>query len=239
MSMYGQARRSVTGTVVDTVWEIVRDIEVRMLAPGVWLHTSYYTFPGNVRVPSNGLIVQSGDSLLIVDSAWGAVDTALGRFDRGAIRPTRLGGPDHAFALRSNRRNDRVSAPWRTGSGAPIDPPPRQRARSPSAGHTERDRGTGNGEALRICRGIPRRTRSLCGNLMVWIPDAGVLFGGCAVRAASATSLGNVAHADLTRWPGTLRRTQERYGAARIVIPGHGDPGDTGLLAHTLSLFSR
>jgi glyoxylase-like metal-dependent hydrolase (beta-lactamase superfamily II) len=76
-------------------------------------------------------------------------------------------------------------------------------------------------------------------NLMVWIPDAGILFGGCAVRAASATSLGNVAHADLTQWPETLRRAQERYGAARIVVPGHGDPGDVGLLAHTLSLFSR
>jgi metallo-beta-lactamase class B VIM len=195
MSMHGQAPPAMTGTVVDTAWEIAPDIEVRLLAPGVWLHTSYYTYPGNVRVPSNGLMVQSGDSLLIVDSAWGELLT------------------QRLVEWIEVRFDQRISAVLVTHS------------------HYDRIAGT------TVFR--QRGARVVAHQVPRWIPDAGILFGGCAVRAASANSLENVAHADLTQWAKTLRRAQERYGAARIVVPGHGDPGDVGLLAHTLSLFSR
>ena len=76
-------------------------------------------------------------------------------------------------------------------------------------------------------------------NVMVWLPQSGVLFGGCAVRAAGTTALGNVADADLTSWPVAIRRAIERYGEANVVVPGLGEPGGADLLRHTLTLFAK
>jgi glyoxylase-like metal-dependent hydrolase (beta-lactamase superfamily II) len=76
-------------------------------------------------------------------------------------------------------------------------------------------------------------------NLMVWIPSAHVLFGGCAVRTQAQSTLGNVAHAELTEWRAAMGRAAARYTAATLVVPGHGAPGDLGLLRHTLELLGR
>lgn len=51
-------------------------IQLRELRPGVWLHTSYYTYPGRTRLPANGIVVRDGDGLLLVDTAWGEMLTA-------------------------------------------------------------------------------------------------------------------------------------------------------------------
>ncbi|MFW6078377.1 MAG: hypothetical protein ACODAE_02070, partial [Gemmatimonadota bacterium] len=61
------ARRMTIGEPV----AVESDLEVTRLAPGVWLHTSWYTYPGGARVPSNGLLVRAGAGLLLIDTAWG------------------------------------------------------------------------------------------------------------------------------------------------------------------------
>ena len=43
-------------------------------------------------------------------------------------------------------------------------------------------------------------------NLVVYVPSANVLYGGCAVHELSSTSAGNVADADLAEWPTSVER---------------------------------
>ncbi len=74
-------------------------------------------------------------------------------------------------------------------------------------------------------------------NLVVHLPQPAVLFGGCFVKGAESSGLGNTAEADLSEWPNSVTRTQQRFPNARVVVPGHGDPGDAGLLAHTKQLL--
>ena len=62
-------------------------------------------------------------------------------------------------------------------------------------------------------------------NLVVYVPSANVLYGGCAVHELSSTSAGNVADADLAEWPTSVERIQKHYPEAEVVIPGHGLPG--------------
>jgi metallo-beta-lactamase class B len=81
----------------------------------------------------------------------------------------------------------------------------------------------------------PAHTRD---NVVVWLAESRVLFGGCAVRAASDTSVGNVADADVKEWPASIRRVRDRYPTADVVVPGHGDPGGRELLEHTLALLA-
>ena len=70
---------------------------------------------------------------------------------------------------------------------------------------------------------------------MVWLPERRLLYGGCAVKAASWTALGFTGDANLERWPAALR-AMAAFDPA-MVIPGHGPPGGPELLAHTLELL--
>jgi metallo-beta-lactamase class B len=68
-------------------------------------------------------------------------------------------------------------------------------------------------------------------NLVVYLPDRRLLFGGCMILAMETGSVGNVADGDVPRWIGSLAFVEA--GDCDIVVPGHGRPGGPGLVAHT------
>jgi hypothetical protein len=70
----------------------------------------------------------------------------------------------------------------------------------------------------------------------VWLPAHRLLFGGCMVRAADASALGNLADADVAGWRHAIDTVSAAFGSAAIVVPGHGTPGGAELLAHTREL---
>jgi glyoxylase-like metal-dependent hydrolase (beta-lactamase superfamily II) len=76
-------------------------------------------------------------------------------------------------------------------------------------------------------------------NATVWLAEPAVLVGGCAVRAAEATDMGNTSEADLAAWPRAIAALEARYPGARLVVPGHGEPGSLELLAHTRRLLAQ
>jgi metallo-beta-lactamase class B len=75
-------------------------------------------------------------------------------------------------------------------------------------------------------------------NIVVWIQSEKILFAGCMIKDMKSTGLGNTTDSDLAKWPVTIEKVISRFGNAKIVIPGHGQHGDAGLLKHTLALFS-
>ncbi len=72
--------------------------------------------------------------------------------------------------------------------------------------------------------------------IVVWIPKEKILFGGNEVRSLGSW-YGNIGDADLKEWSHTIHRVKEKYGAAKIVIPGHGKYGGTELLDYTIDLY--
>ncbi len=74
-------------------------------------------------------------------------------------------------------------------------------------------------------------------NIVLWLPDERILFGGCMLKSLVARSLGNTVDADISQWPLTVQKVQEAHPRVAVVIPGHGDFGDHRLLAHTLTLI--
>jgi hypothetical protein len=52
-------------------WQLSANLEISTLLPGVWIHTSWYTFESGSRFASNGLIVQEADGVVLIDTAWG------------------------------------------------------------------------------------------------------------------------------------------------------------------------
>lgn len=219
---------------------VAADVEVTALANGVWLHTSFYTYPGGARVPSNGLLVRDGDRLLLIDTAWGERPTEQ-LLDWVEVH---LGLPI-TTAVITHSHHDRIgggAALERRGIEILAHPLTRRFAAEhgqPIPGAIEALDAAGGRAALgpvELFYPGPAHTRD---NLMVWLPGPRILFGGCAVRAAEATSAGNVTHADTEAWPRAMERALARYGSADRVVPGHGAVGGPELLRHTRSLFDR
>jgi metallo-beta-lactamase class B len=70
-------------------------------------------------------------------------------------------------------------------------------------------------------------------NVVVWFPERGLMFGGCMILAGE--QVGNTADADMDAWPVSVARL--KTFEIEMLIPGHGDRTDAGLLEHTLSLL--
>jgi glyoxylase-like metal-dependent hydrolase (beta-lactamase superfamily II) len=70
--------------------------------------------------------------------------------------------------------------------------------------------------------------------VVVYFPARRLLFGGCMILAGSRP--GNTADADLEQWPQSVRRLV-RF-PADVVVPGHGDRLDPGLIQHTLDVLA-
>jgi metallo-beta-lactamase class B len=43
----------------------------------------------------------------------------------------------------------------------------------------------------------------------------------------------------MQKWPRSVEKVLDKYKDAKIVVPGHGDYGDTGLIKHTIELLDR
>jgi metallo-beta-lactamase class B VIM len=213
------------------------EVRLREIRDGVWVHVATQAFDGTVY-PSNGLIVRDGDGLLLVDPAWGGENTAalLAAIEAEIGLPVRR-------AISTHFHDDRVAgvdilaAAGVTTFGTPL-------TRRLAAAE-------GNEVPARILDGLaepgdaigigpvevfypgPGHTPD---NLVVYVPEVRVLFGGCAVHEAARTTVGNVADADLETWSASIRRIQSRYPEAEIVVPGHGVPGGPELLEHTINV---
>lgn len=76
-------------------------------------------------------------------------------------------------------------------------------------------------------------------NIVVWIPSEKLLFPGCMCKSIDSQSLGNTADGDLKEYPKTIEKVISKFGSAKIIVPGHGAPGGSELLGHTLSLVKN
>lgn len=208
------------------------------IAPGVWTHVSTQRVPGFGVFSSNGLVVREGQKLWLVDTAWGepatwallrAIDRQIGLPVEGAVvthfHDDRLAGAD----ILAERHIPVYAAPLThllaraEGNAVPSDTLS----------------GLGQpGDAVRlgpleVFYGGAAHTRD---NVVVYVPASRVVFGGCAVHEARRTGAGNTADADLGSWAETIRQVRHRYPDALWVVPGHGEPGGTDLLAHTIRI---
>jgi glyoxylase-like metal-dependent hydrolase (beta-lactamase superfamily II) len=87
------------------------------------------------------------------------------------------------------------------------------------------------GERVRVVYPGPAHSSD---NVVVFLADRGILFGGCMVKGGP--SLGNLGDADIARWPESIRVLQAMQPA--IVVPGHESRLDAAQLDHTLALLA-
>ncbi len=74
-------------------------------------------------------------------------------------------------------------------------------------------------------------------NVVAYFPTDQLLFGGCLIKELNA-SKGFLGDANVKAWSTTVKQIKKKYPGLKIVIPGHGEPGNTSLLDYTIRLFS-
>jgi metallo-beta-lactamase class B len=210
------------------------DVTVSRLRPDIWLHTSKHP----LGVSSNGLLLVRPDGLVLVDTACtvAQTETLMGwaerRFDRrwlGTVathwHDDRIGG---AAAVR--RRGVTMDVLDLTAQSMAV------RNLGPASVLLRAGEGSRrDGRGFEVFYPGAGHTRD---NLVVWIPEAKLLFGGCLIKDERAPHIGNVTDADLQGWPGAIKNLQRRYPDVELVVPGHGRPGGPQALGNTLALLA-
>lgn len=210
------------------------------LADNVWVHSTNYTLPGQTPIGSNGLVIKDGDDVILVDGAWGELATvAL----MEAVK-TEVGAPVTKMIV-THHHADKISgvdAAERVGIQVFTHPDtPTLAARSgfavPNTSVAALKEPRSRTKVGSVELAFPGAAHAP-DNLVVYVPEAKVLYGGCAVRGAGVTTLGNVEDADLTAWPASLRWVKTTYPQAAVVVPGHGKGGNLSLIDQTLAMVA-
>lgn len=209
------------------------------LAPGVWRHRSWHVTPDGTAWPSNGLVVKGKRRILIIDTTWMTADM------EPLLRQMReVAGELPAMLVPTHAHGDRMSG---------LDVARTHGVRTLAFHLTQQDAPSRNlpvadetwsGKTRRFDLGGMHveffhpgcaHTRD---NIVGFVEEAGILFGGCMLRSMADTSPGALGDACPKEWLQSLDRVVARYGKkTRIAIPGHFEHGGPELLAHTRTLF--
>lgn len=76
-------------------------------------------------------------------------------------------------------------------------------------------------------------------NLVVYISSKRVLFGGCMILEMKSDKPGFSEDGNVSEWPVSLQKVKERYAETQIIVPGHGLPGNSDLIDHTIYVLTK
>jgi len=215
-------------------------IALQKIADGVWVHTSNYTVPGRKPIPSNGLIVEDGDTLIMVDTAWGEMAT------KSLLEKIKLdiGKPVKKLIITHHHLDKLAGVDVMEFEGAQVFTHPLTPIKAVNSGYPVPN------TSVAALKDAKSRTKvgtveiAYPGaahaeeNLVVYIPSQKILYGGCAIKGAEANSMGNLSDADIKAWPVTLNWVKATYPETQTVVPGHGKGSDLRLIDKTLALIA-
>ncbi|BBN83534.1 beta-lactamase [Pseudoalteromonas sp. A25] len=212
-------------------------IDIQIINDQVYQHTSYQEIKPWGMVATNGLVMIDKNEAYIIDTPWTEEGTEqlvkwlraknltpkaaiISHYHQDASNGiaylTRNGIPTYANQL----TNQLLSKHKRMQSSHSITEPHYSLANQqievfyPGAGHTT-------------------------DNIVVWLPNQKLLFGGCFVKSLDSKNLGNLADANVKQWPESITHLLTKYPNIKQVVPGHGKLGGIELLKHTAQLATN
>lgn len=216
---------------------ISKDLDVLQLSKNVYIHSSYMNFPRLKRFSCNGLIYVHQGEAFIFDTPYNEYLTSqliswLQKDLKVKVKGV-IANHFHKDCIAGLDLFHQLEIPSyslkRTQELAPRDSLP-----VPKIGFDTH---------LTLKLGEKRIVCDFLGeahapdNIVCWLPDEKLLFGGCMVKALKARK-GNLADANLKEWANTIQKIKTKYATTKVVVPGHGQYGGMDLLDYTIALFS-
>lgn len=214
--------------------EKLPELSVKEIDKGVFLHKSYQHVDGFGLVSSNGLVVIDNNKAFIIDTPWSEQDT---------VRLVKWIEDKNIEVIAS------ISTHWHADRTAGVKWL-NSRAIITYASALTYDLLKANNKVLTL-ESFAEQKFVLAENLLeayypggghtidnivIWLPNSNILFGGCLIRGITSKSLGYTAEADIKNWKSSVERLRLNYPAVELVVPGHGNPGGINLLTHTQNL---
>lgn len=214
--------------------EEVPKMEIKEIHEGVFLHKSYSRVEGWGIVSSNGLVVVSNGKAFVIDTPWSELDTK-NLVDWIRSKKYKLLG---SFSTHSHE--DRTAGiKWLNEKSIATYASVLTNEILKKEGK-EQATYSMKGDTFELMDGLlevyyPGGGHTV-DNIVVWLPESKILFGGCLVRSLDSRGLGYTGEAKIGQWSKSIANTITRYPGAKIVVPGHGKMGDLELLKHTKTL---
>jgi metallo-beta-lactamase class B len=232
MSSLAQAPDQVTEK------EIYRseNLIITPISAHTFLHTSYQQTNDFGKVPCNGLMVQVGREVIVLDSPTNTESSAeLIRWVHEvlgskivAVIPTHF----HSDCLGGLQEFHDAAIPSYAHSKT-IELAASNKVTIPQHGFFNSIRlPLGEEEVLLTFFG-PGHTED---NVVAYFSGDQVLFGGCLIKEVDA-SKGFLGDARIEDWSETVRKVKNAYPNVKWVVPGHGEVGGVALLDYTIKLF--
>ncbi|WP_049721264.1 DIM/SIM/IMP family subclass B1 metallo-beta-lactamase [Gilvimarinus polysaccharolyticus] len=211
-----------------------KSLEIRPLTPNVYLHTSFKQIEGYGLVDSNGLIVIDGEDAYLIDTPWSEADTQQllsWLADRGYKLMASVSTHSHEDRTAGIKMLNAMSVPTYTSqlTQTLLERDDRSLPTHAFAG----DEFTLGGGLIELYYPGAGHTQD---NIVAWLPNSNLLFGGCLVRAHEWEGLGYVGEASISVWADSIRNIKAREYAIDLLVPGHGKVGGAGILDHTIKL---
>ena len=215
-------------------------IALQKIAKGVWVHTSNYTVPGRKPIPSNGLIVEDGESLIMVDTAWGEMAT------KSLLERVKLdiGKPVKKLIITHHHLDKLAGVDVMEFEGVEVFTHPLTPIKAVNSGYPVPNTSVAALKEAKSRTKVGTVEIAYPGaahaqeNLVVYVPSQKILYGGCAIKGAEANSMGNLNDADIKAWPATLNWVKATYPETQTVVPGHGKGSDLRLIDKTLGMIA-
>ncbi len=217
--------------------ELAEDLSVSQLDKHTWLHVSQLARQNSSAIPANGLVLEQGNILVLVDTPWtlaqttALLDWATEKFEKPV-----------AYVIATHAHQDQVGgAAVLANRSIPIfmHATALDFINAPVLSKDlvrELDLRAGGEFTLNNLEIFFPGHGHAPGNLVLYIPATKLLFGGCVVKSADAESLGYIEDASIAGWQYAIDEINRKYPEIHRVVPGHGQPGDASLLSHTLEL---
>jgi metallo-beta-lactamase class B len=211
-------------------------INLEKLNDTVFIHTSYGKLSNGSWFPANGLVINTTQGIILIDTPWN--DKLTTQLIKKLYKLTK-----HKvnFCIITHAHEDRMGG-INTLKKKEIAVFSTQLTSNQAAekGYTLPDHiiSTLPFDTLGIEVFYPGKGHTV-DNIVVYLKKLNILFGGCFIKALEYTDLGFVQEAYLDEWLTSLSILSSRYPSPSIVIPGHGNKGTTELITHTLQLLEK
>ncbi|WP_374950190.1 subclass B1 metallo-beta-lactamase [Mucilaginibacter sp.] len=216
-------------------------ISIKHLTKNFYVCTSYGYPPGSDEpFPANSLFAVTPKGIVLINTPWGdeqtqqLVDSVQKRFNKKII-----------FCVATHFHDDCVGGFDMLKKHGAKTYSSKQTYALAKKEHNELPQFTFAKDTTFDIQGVTLKTYypgegHTRDNIVVWLPQGQILFGGCLVKSLDTDSKGFTGDANLKQWPASIKNLQRHFNDALYIIPGHQDwQGGKKQLTHTIKVVSR